>query len=144
MTTVQEDVIQHGFTRRFCRGWTGRDGIGNSLRTTIWKGCKLTDWKLADYRISSAKLHYISCRCCCYQSTSSSNQNELDPDPPPTFDNQEVTSSRAKFPKPVNLYTPLTVFGINIVASEGQEWKKFRKIVAPTFSEVRSELVRRL
>ena len=69
---------------------------------------------------------------------------KLYPDPPPTLDNQEVTSSRAKFPKPVHLYTPLTVFGINIVASEGEEWKKFRKIVAPTFSEVRSEHVRRL
>ena len=33
----------------------------------------------------------------------------------------------------------LSVFGVNIVASEGEDWKKFRKIVAPTFSEVRFE-----
>jgi hypothetical protein len=144
LITVQEDVVQRGFTHRFCRGWTGRDGIGNSLCTAIWKGYKLKDCKLADYRISSAKHRYIPRRCCCYQSTSSLTRNELDSDPPPTFDNQEVTSSRARFPKPVHLYTPLTVFGINIVASEGEEWKKFRKIVAPTFSEVRSEHVRRL
>jgi hypothetical protein len=30
----------------------------------------------------------------------------------------------------------LVVFGANIVASEGDEWKKYRKIVAPAFSEV--------
>jgi hypothetical protein len=30
----------------------------------------------------------------------------------------------------------LTVFGANIVASEGEEWKKYRKIAAPAFSEV--------
>jgi cytochrome P450 len=28
------------------------------------------------------------------------------------------------------------IFGANIVASEGEEWKKYRKIVAPAFSEV--------
>jgi cytochrome P450 len=31
----------------------------------------------------------------------------------------------------------LSGFGKNIVASEGENWKKFRKIVAPAFSEVR-------
>jgi hypothetical protein len=30
----------------------------------------------------------------------------------------------------------LAIFGANIVASEGDEWKKYRKIVAPAFSEV--------
>jgi len=48
---------------------------------------------------------------------------------------KEVTTSRAKFPKPTNLYAALSIFGINIVASEGEDWKKFRKIVAPAFSE---------
>jgi hypothetical protein len=33
-------------------------------------------------------------------------------------------------------YRPLTVFGPNIVASIGEEWKKYRKITAPAFSEV--------
>jgi hypothetical protein len=28
------------------------------------------------------------------------------------------------------------MFGANIVASEGEEWKKYRKIAAPAFSEV--------
>jgi cytochrome P450 len=34
----------------------------------------------------------------------------------------------------------LAVFGKNIIASEGDEWKKYRKITAPAFSEVRAEL----
>jgi hypothetical protein len=33
-------------------------------------------------------------------------------------------------------YKAVTVFGPNIVASEGEEWKKYRKIAAPAFSEV--------
>jgi hypothetical protein len=33
-------------------------------------------------------------------------------------------------------YKILTVFGVNILASEGKEWKKYRKIAAPAFSEV--------
>jgi cytochrome P450 len=56
-----------------------------------------------------------------------------------TLDIKEVTTSRARFPKPVNLYATLLVFGTNIVASEGEEWKKYRKIAAPAFSEVRFE-----
>ena len=33
-------------------------------------------------------------------------------------------------------YKVLASFGPNIVASEGEEWKKYRKIAAPAFSEV--------
>jgi hypothetical protein len=29
-----------------------------------------------------------------------------------------------------------SIFGANIFASEGEEWKKYRKITAPAFSEV--------
>ena len=57
-----------------------------------------------------------------------------------TLDTKEVTTSRARFPKPLNLYVALSVFGTNIVASEGEEWKKFRKIAAPAFSEVCFEI----
>ena len=51
---------------------------------------------------------------------------------------QEVASSRARFPKPVKLYKALSFFGRNIVASEGEEWKRYRTITAPAFSEVRN------
>jgi cytochrome P450 len=40
----------------------------------------------------------------------------------------------------MELYKVLAVFGKNIVASGGEEWKKYRKIAAPAFSEVRFEL----
>lgn len=43
---------------------------------------------------------------------------------------------RTRFPKPVQQYRILQFWGNNIVASEGEEWKRFRKISAPAFSEV--------
>ena len=49
---------------------------------------------------------------------------------------QVVTSSRARFPKPFEDYAALSFFGHNIVVSEGEEWKKYRKISAPAFSDV--------
>jgi cytochrome P450 len=30
----------------------------------------------------------------------------------------------------------MNLFGGNIISSEGEEWKKYRKIAAPAFSEV--------
>ena len=36
----------------------------------------------------------------------------------------------------MNRYKAVAIFGPNIVASEGEEWKKYRKIAAPAFSEV--------
>ncbi|EAU91427.2 614/534 cytochrome P450 [Coprinopsis cinerea okayama7 len=53
----------------------------------------------------------------------------------------EVTSARAKFPKAIALYKSLLFFGQNIVASEGNEWKRYRRISAPAFSEKNSKLV---
>ncbi|PFH50911.1 hypothetical protein AMATHDRAFT_40534 [Amanita thiersii Skay4041] len=51
---------------------------------------------------------------------------------------KEVMSARARFPKPVYLYESLSFFGYNIVAAEHDLWKKYRKITAPAFSEVRN------
>ncbi|TEB38356.1 cytochrome P450 [Coprinellus micaceus] len=53
----------------------------------------------------------------------------------------EVTSSRTRFPKPVEEYGALAFFGGNIVVSEGDEWKKYRKVAAPAFSEKNNRLV---
>ena len=50
---------------------------------------------------------------------------------------QEITTYRSRFPKPLEQYQLLTFFGENIVAVEGDEWKRYRKITAPAFSEVR-------
>ncbi|KAF5353914.1 hypothetical protein D9756_007134 [Leucocoprinus leucothites] len=54
---------------------------------------------------------------------------------------KEVTTYRARFPKPVDLYVVLSFFGYNIVASEGEDWKRYRKISAPAFSERNNKLV---
>ncbi|KAJ3846377.1 cytochrome P450, partial [Lentinula lateritia] len=54
---------------------------------------------------------------------------------------KEVMTSRARFPKPIKLYQPLSIFGENIVASEGEEWKRYRKIAAPAFSERNNNLI---
>ncbi|KAI0676506.1 cytochrome P450 [Trametes maxima] len=54
---------------------------------------------------------------------------------------KEVIGSRARFPKPLGPYKMLLSFGPNIVASEGDEWKHQRKLVAPAFSEKNNKLV---
>jgi len=54
---------------------------------------------------------------------------------------REITTYRARFPKPMFRYRVLAAFGPNIVASEGEEWKKYRKITAPAFSERNNKLV---
>ncbi|KAH9172708.1 cytochrome P450 [Lactarius sanguifluus] len=54
---------------------------------------------------------------------------------------KEVITSRATFPKPLRLYSVLSVFGSNIIASEGEEWKRYRTITAPAFSERNTRLV---
>ncbi|KIP06369.1 hypothetical protein PHLGIDRAFT_515467 [Phlebiopsis gigantea 11061_1 CR5-6] len=52
---------------------------------------------------------------------------------------KEITSQRAKFPKPP--YNELRLYGGNIIASEGDEWKRHRKVSAPAFSERNNRLV---
>ncbi|KAI9449693.1 cytochrome P450 [Russula earlei] len=53
----------------------------------------------------------------------------------------QVITSRAKFPKPVDLYAPFAFFGANIVTSEGEEWRKYRKRCSPAFSNRNNKLV---
>ncbi|PBK99829.1 cytochrome P450 [Armillaria gallica] len=54
---------------------------------------------------------------------------------------KDVTTARVSFPKPLFLYQPLSTFGPNIVASEGNTWRKYRKITAPAFSDRNNRLV---
>ncbi|KAJ3072968.1 hypothetical protein HDU98_002555 [Podochytrium sp. JEL0797] len=55
---------------------------------------------------------------------------------------REVMVGRYKeFVKPVEHYGVLDVYGKNIVTTEGAEWRKHRKIAAPTFSESNNALV---
>ncbi|PBK85291.1 cytochrome P450 [Armillaria gallica] len=54
---------------------------------------------------------------------------------------KDITSSRTLFPKPVSMFQRLSIFGPNIVASEGDTWRKYRKISAPAFSDRNNRLV---
>ena len=87
----------------------------------------------AGFRVSSAEEQSIRRRRRGEQSTSSLPRVELK-----TYNSvlQAIITSRVKFPKDIDHYAPLAFFGPNVVVSEGEEWKKFRKIVAPAFSEV--------
>lgn len=54
---------------------------------------------------------------------------------------KEVTTSRARFPKPLEDYEPLKIFGPSILTSEGEEWKRYRKVAAPAFSDRNYKMV---
>ncbi|TDL22810.1 cytochrome P450 [Rickenella mellea] len=54
---------------------------------------------------------------------------------------KEITSARARFPKPIEQYGPLRIFGGNIIASEDEEWKRHRKVANPAFSERNNRMV---
>ncbi|VDB94071.1 unnamed protein product [Peniophora sp. CBMAI 1063] len=54
---------------------------------------------------------------------------------------KEVASDRFRYVKPSECYTTINVYGDNIVASEGEVWKRHRKITAPAFSEKQNQLV---
>ncbi|TRM69322.1 cytochrome P450 [Schizophyllum amplum] len=49
--------------------------------------------------------------------------------------------ARQRFPKDIEVYAALQIFGNNIVASEYDEWKFHRRIAAPAFSDRNNNLV---
>ncbi|KAH8699412.1 cytochrome P450 monooxygenase-like protein [Phaeosphaeriaceae sp. PMI808] len=53
----------------------------------------------------------------------------------------QITSRRNDFPKPLELYTALNIYGKNLLSTEGAEWRMHRKLAAPSFSEKNNELV---
>ncbi|KAF8540072.1 putative cytochrome P450, partial [Trichophaea hybrida] len=53
----------------------------------------------------------------------------------------EIMIGRERFPKPVKSYETLTVFGTNIVATEGREWTHHRKHAVAPFGERNYKLV---
>ncbi|KXN85347.1 Cytochrome P450 3A24, partial [Leucoagaricus sp. SymC.cos] len=46
-----------------------------------------------------------------------------------------------RFPKPVHIYDSINLYGQNIVSTDGDLWKKYRKISGPSFSEKNNRLV---
>ncbi|PVH82251.1 cytochrome P450 [Cadophora sp. DSE1049] len=53
----------------------------------------------------------------------------------------QITSRKTHFLKPVQRYKIVDLFGKSILTQEGQEWKRHRKIVGPSFSEKSNRLV---
>ncbi|KAH6912980.1 614/534 cytochrome P450 [Coprinopsis sp. MPI-PUGE-AT-0042] len=54
---------------------------------------------------------------------------------------KEVTSSKARFPKPTELYGALTIYGENILSTEGDLWRRYKKLTAPAFHDRNNKLV---
>jgi len=54
---------------------------------------------------------------------------------------RQVTARRDAFPKPLESYRILEIFGRNIITTEGSEWKQHRKITSPGFNEKNNVLV---
>lgn len=53
----------------------------------------------------------------------------------------QVTTRRNDFLKPVEIYGVIDIFGSNMLSSEGDNWRRHRKVVAPAFSEKSNALV---
>ncbi|KLO20769.1 cytochrome P450 [Schizopora paradoxa] len=54
---------------------------------------------------------------------------------------KEINAARSKFIKPVALYRVLRFYGGNIVASEGEDWIRHRRVAQPAFSDRNNKLV---
>ena len=53
----------------------------------------------------------------------------------------QITTRRGDFPKPLEVYGSLMLYGANVVTTEGQIWRAHRKITSPPFSEKNNRLV---
>ncbi|KAI1077338.1 cytochrome P450 [Whalleya microplaca] len=53
----------------------------------------------------------------------------------------QITSRRDAFPKPTEQYTILSMFGENVVTTEGALWRMHRKVTSASFNERNSALV---
>ena len=53
----------------------------------------------------------------------------------------QITTRRNDFPKPLEMYTSLDIYGKNLVSTEGSDWRTHRKLVAPSFGDKNNQLV---
>jgi len=53
----------------------------------------------------------------------------------------QITTRRNDFPKALEVYESLKIYGNNVVTSEGQLWRHHRKITSPPFTEKNNHLV---
>ncbi|KUJ09553.1 cytochrome P450 [Mollisia scopiformis] len=45
------------------------------------------------------------------------------------------------FPKPIGIYRAVSIYGMNVVTSEGEEWRHHRRLTSPAFCESNNQLV---
>jgi len=53
----------------------------------------------------------------------------------------QITTRRNDFPKPIEMYGSVDLFGKNVVSTEGSVWRHHRKISSPPFTEKNNLLV---
>jgi cytochrome P450 len=53
----------------------------------------------------------------------------------------QITSRRNDFPKPLEMYGALDIYGKNVLSTEGSDWRMHRKLTAPSFGEKNNGLV---
>lgn len=53
----------------------------------------------------------------------------------------QITTRKTDFPKALEVYQSIKLFGNNVVTTEGQAWRHHRKITSPPFSEKNNHLV---
>ncbi|KAF8848966.1 cytochrome P450 [Acephala macrosclerotiorum] len=53
----------------------------------------------------------------------------------------QITSRGNDFPKPIRSYRAISIYGMNVVTSEGEEWRHQRRLTSPAFSEHNNQLV---
>lgn len=54
---------------------------------------------------------------------------------------KQMTTNRLEFPKPLKMYEAISLYGPNVDSTEFNEWKRHRRIAAPSFNERNSRLV---
>lgn len=54
---------------------------------------------------------------------------------------RQITARREAFPKPLESYRILEIFGRNIITTEGSDWRQHRKVTSPGFNEKNNLLV---
>jgi len=54
---------------------------------------------------------------------------------------RQITQRREAFPKPLESYRVLEIYGRNVVSTEGTDWKLHRKVTSPGFNEKNNVLV---
>jgi cytochrome P450 len=53
----------------------------------------------------------------------------------------QITQRREAFPKPLESYKVLDIYGRNVISTEGTDWKMHRKVTSPGFNEKNNVLV---